>query len=63
METFYLLHFSDGDFETVIITQEVVTPELIEEQRPFGMGFNRAIECQTSGEIGLLPLESELRKH
>ena len=65
MRTFYILHYSDDNGrESIVITEEEVTPELIEDHKPFKHIFNRAIECSTmSNDIDSLPLDSEMKKH
>ena len=66
MRTFYILHYSnkDGSKESIVITEEEVTPELIDENCPYEQTFDRAIECETSSnDLGLLPLDYEMQKH
>lgn len=68
MKKFYILHYSKDDGillkESLVITTEELTPELIEDNRPPEQKFNKAIECFThSNDIDSLPLDSELEKH
>lgn len=66
MKKFYILKYSSesGDKEVVIITQEEITPEFIEDNKPYGTTFDFAIECETqSFNLESLPLDYELQRN
>ena len=66
MTTFYILHYSNdnGSKEAVVITESEPTTDFIEESKPFGMTFSKAIECETkSFNFDTLPLDYQLDRH
>lgn len=66
MKIFYILKYSNdnGSKESVVITESEITPELIEENRPPDMAFDKAIECETkSFDFDSLPLDYELKRN
>lgn len=64
MKTFYILHYSDDEHgESVVITEETPTPEVIADNRPPSMKFYKYILCETvDPNFNSLPLDSEMRK-